>query len=149
MKQGVEGKYQLVWIESVCDDEAIIADNIKKVKVHGHDYAHMTSEESELDFQKRIKMYQEYYRSLDKDEGFPFVRIINVGAGVETHNIMGYLPQKLMSYTINLAISPLRTIYLSRHGESNYNVENRIGGNPGLSSAGLKYAKTLPILLGE
>ena len=69
---------------------------------------------------------------MDKDEG-PFVRIVNVGAGVETHNILGYLPQKIMSYAINLTISPNRTIYLSRHGESTFNLENRIGGNPNLS----------------
>ena len=88
-------------------------------------------------------MYQEYYESVGKDEG-PFVRIVNVGAGVETHNILGYLPQKIMSYAINLTISPNRTIYLSRHGESTFNIENRIGGNPNLSEAGQKYAKTLP-----
>ena len=43
LEKGVEGKYQLIWIESVCDDETIIANNIKKVKIHGQDYAHMTS----------------------------------------------------------------------------------------------------------
>lgn len=31
-------KYQLIWIESICNDEKIIAENIKKVKVHGLDY---------------------------------------------------------------------------------------------------------------
>ena len=34
-------------------------------------------------------------------------------------------------------------IILSRHGESEYNVENRIGGNPSLSLNGVKYAKSL------
>ncbi len=36
-----------------------------------------------------------------------------------------------------------RVIYLSRHGESLYNLENRIGGNPRLSPRGLKYARAL------
>lgn len=44
LKERVVGKYQLIWIESVCNDEQIIANNIKKVKVHGQDYAGMTSE---------------------------------------------------------------------------------------------------------
>lgn len=36
-------KYQLIWLESICDDEDIIASNIKKVKIHGLDYANMNS----------------------------------------------------------------------------------------------------------
>jgi broad specificity phosphatase PhoE len=38
-----------------------------------------------------------------------------------------------MTYTINLTISPNRNIYLSRHGESLFNLDDRIGGDPNLS----------------
>jgi len=39
------------------------------------------------------------------------------------------------------AATPLkRTIYLSRHGESQYNLYGKIGGNSSLSSQGLKYS---------
>ena len=34
-----------------------------------------------------------------------------------------------------------RTIYFSRHGESEYNVDNRIGGDPNLTNKGRVYAK--------
>lgn len=34
----------------------------------------------------------------------------------------------------------MRNIYLSRHGESKYNVENRIGGNSNITSKGQKYS---------
>ena len=36
-----------------------------------------------------------------------------------------------------------RTIWLTRHGESEYNVDNRIGGDPPLTVNGQKYAKAL------
>ena len=36
-----------------------------------------------------------------------------------------------------------RVIYISRHGESMYNLDNRIGGNPSLSPRGKKYARAL------
>ena len=36
-----------------------------------------------------------------------------------------------------------KNIYLTRHGESTYNLENRLGGNPYLSKKGYKYAKSL------
>lgn len=91
-KDRVKTKYQLIWIQSVCDDADIIANNIKKVKVHGLDYKDMSSQQAQEDFQQRIVRYEQYYKSVSKDEGFPFVKIINVGSGVETHNINGYLP---------------------------------------------------------
>jgi len=36
-----------------------------------------------------------------------------------------------------------RTIFLSRHGESEYNVDSRIGGNPPLTAKGQRYAKAM------
>jgi hypothetical protein len=36
-----------------------------------------------------------------------------------------------------------RVLYISRHGESMYNLDNRLGGDPDLSPQGRKYAKAL------
>ena len=36
-----------------------------------------------------------------------------------------------------------RVLYISRHGESMYNLDNRIGGNPSLSPRGKQYARAL------
>ena len=46
-------------------------------------------------------------------------------------------------YLKNFDIAEGRTIYLSRHGESEYNVEDRLGGNPPLTSRGRQYAHAL------
>ena len=35
-------KYQLVWIESICNNEKIIEENIEKVKLNGLDYKDLT-----------------------------------------------------------------------------------------------------------
>ncbi len=43
---------------------------------------------------------------------------------------------------MNLHTSP-RTFYLTRHGQSEYNLYGKIGGDSGLSSNGLEYAKRL------
>ena len=37
----------------------------------------------------------------------------------------------------------MKKIFLTRHGESIYNIENRLGGNPDLSDKGYKYAESL------
>ena len=46
-------------------------------------------------------------------------------------------------YGKNFDIVEGRTIYLSRHGESEYNVEDRIGGNSSITERGHQYARAL------
>jgi len=47
----------------------------------------------------------------------------------------------LALYKDPMAMAPVkRSIYLSRHGESEFNLYGKIGGDSGLSSQGLKYA---------
>lgn len=47
---------------------------------------------------------------------------------------------------MNLHLTP-RAIFLTRHGESQYNVEGKIGGDAELSVRGKKYASALPKLI--
>jgi broad specificity phosphatase PhoE len=43
-----------------------------------------------------------------------------------------------------MAAGQSRRIWLTRHGESEYNVAGRIGGDSGLSARGAEYARLLP-----
>ena len=65
-----------------------------------------------------------------------------VGLEIVINNIHGYLESKLISYLMNLHIYP-RPIYMSRHGESLYNTEDRIGGDSALSPQGELYGKEI------
>ena len=47
-----------------------------------------------------------------------------------------------MSYVMNLQLSK-KTVYFTRHGESIFNTEDRVGGDPDLSANGTKYSKVL------
>jgi len=58
------------------------------------------------------------------------------------HNIRGYLPLKVVHFIMNLHTLP-RTFYLSRHGQSEYNLLGKIGGDSGLSKNGEEYARRL------
>ena len=44
-------------------------------------------------------------------------------------------------YGLNLKKTDGRTIFFSRHGESEYNVQERIGGDPPLTPRGRRYAR--------
>lgn len=49
---------------------------------------------------------------------------------------------------MNLHLTP-RSIYFTRHGESQYNVEGKIGGDAMLSQRGEQYMRALPQLIQE
>ena len=54
----------------------------------------------------------------------------------------GYLRMRIAQFLSVIHPTP-HTIYLSRHGQSEYNVLGKIGGNPPLSPAGEEYARRL------
>jgi broad specificity phosphatase PhoE/predicted kinase len=131
----------VVFVESVCEDEALIESNIRQTKLHMPDYAGMDPDAAVADFRERIAHYQTVYEPVGEDEG-SFVRVIDVGRMLIAHEIHGYLPSRLVYFLMNLHVVP-RSIWLTRHGESLYNVEDRVGGDPGLSDAGKRFAQAL------
>lgn len=61
---------------------------------------------------------------------------------VVTNRMHGYLRMRIAQFLSVIHPTP-HTIYLSRHGQSEYNVLGKIGGNPPLSPAGEEYARRL------
>ncbi|GIY05231.1 hypothetical protein CEXT_593771, partial [Caerostris extrusa] len=108
--------FKLFFIESVCIDPTIIEVNIREVKVHSPDY---------------------------KDKGtYSFMKIFNAGEKVLVHRHEGHIQSRVVYYLMNIHILP-RSIYLTRHGESELNLVGRIGGDADLSPRGWEYAKAL------
>ncbi|EKM78587.1 hypothetical protein AGABI1DRAFT_114211 [Agaricus bisporus var. burnettii JB137-S8] len=136
----------LIFLESVCDDPAIIASNVAlKVTSGDPDYKDTSPEEAKRDFLRRIEAYQKVYETITEDH-LSYLRIVNVGNNVTVSNIHGYLASRIAFYLMNLHLKP-RSIYLSRHGESQFNVEGKIGGDSLLSPRGMQYADALPELI--
>ena len=61
---------------------------------------------------------------------------------VTVNNVDGYVCARLVFFLINLHLSD-RSIWLTRHGESEYNVKELIGGDPDLSERGRQFAESL------
>lgn len=160
-----EAKVAHLFVESKCDDEDLIMANILEVKTTSPDYvgsvfchvqadrqcAHIHSrqdpEQAAKDFRDRIKMYEKVYQTIDESEKhYSYVKITNLGHQVVINRIQDYLQSRLVYFLTNLHIKP-RSIWLSRHGESEYNLEGKIGGDANLSPRGFQYAKMLPELL--
>jgi broad specificity phosphatase PhoE/adenylylsulfate kinase-like enzyme len=132
---------QVVFVESVCEDPAIIESNIRQTKLHMPDYAGMDPDTAVQDFRERIAHYAAVYEPVRESEG-SFVRVIDVGRKLEIHRIQGYLASRLVYFLMNIHPIP-RPIYLTRHGESLYNVAGKIGGDSGLSPRGEAFASRL------
>lgn len=142
---------KLIFIESLCTDPQVIAANIAvKVASGDPDYDGQEPEQAERDFRERIKHYEQSYEPLDEklelDGEMTWCKMVNVGKQVTVNRIDGYLQSRIAFYLMNLHLTP-RSIYFTRHGESQYNVDGQIGGDAPLSAQGEKYMKALPELI--
>jgi broad specificity phosphatase PhoE/predicted kinase len=133
--------HEVVFVESVCSDPALIEANIRATKARSPDYEGVPEEEAVRDFRMRIAHYESAYEDVGEDEG-RFVKIIDVGRKMVLHRIEGYLLARVVHFLLNLHVQP-RSVWFTRHGESAFNVLGRIGGDAPLSDAGRAYAQTL------
>lgn len=141
-----EPGFVVIFLESFCDDPALLAANIAlKVSSGDPDYKDMSREEAKRDFERRIREYEAVYETITEPH-LSYLRIKNVGSQVTLCHIHGYLQSRIAFYLMNLHLKP-RSIFFSRHGESQYNVEGKIGGDSALSERGMRYAKALPALI--
>ncbi|KAL2192516.1 6-phosphofructo-2-kinase-domain-containing protein [Corynascus similis CBS 632.67] len=144
-KEGIE----VIFVESKCDDEELIMANIRDVKTSSPDYQGQDPEQAALDFRERIRNYEKVYKSINDDndeDHLTYLKIMNVGKKVFINRIQDYLQSRVVYFLMNLHIRP-RSVWLSRHGESEYNLEGRIGGDSLLSHRGEEYARKLPELV--
>ncbi|XP_042832267.1 6-phosphofructo-2-kinase/fructose-2,6-bisphosphatase 2 isoform X3 [Panthera tigris] len=146
-----ENSFKVFFVESVCDDPDVIAANILEVKVSSPDYPERNRENVMEDFLKRIECYKVTYRPLDPDsydKDLSFIKVINVGQRFLVNRVQDYIQSKIVYYLMNIHVQP-RTIYLCRHGESEFNLLGKIGGDSGLSARGKQFAQALRKFLGE
>lgn len=134
-----------LFVESVCTDPELVEANIRESKLSMPDYAGVESEVAVRDFRARIAHYERAYEPMT-EEGRSFVRLIDVGRRVEMNRVEGGLASQVVFFLTNLHVTP-RPLFLTRHGESEYNAQKRIGGDSGLTLRGRRFAEALPRVL--
>eukprot|EP01097_Dermamoeba_algensis_P006091 TRINITY_DN3842_c0_g1_i1.p1 TRINITY_DN3842_c0_g1~~TRINITY_DN3842_c0_g1_i1.p1 ORF type:complete len:422 (-),score=71.80 TRINITY_DN3842_c0_g1_i1:439-1704(-) len=135
----VEKDFHYLFLESICDDENMILRNVENT-LHGPDYQLLNSEQAKEDMERQKEWYSSNYNPLDDD--LPYVKTYNMGTKLTSNNIGSYLQCRIVYFLMNVHLVP-RPIWLTRHGQSVYNVENRIGGDSELTQEGVEYAKKL------
>jgi broad specificity phosphatase PhoE len=132
---------KIIFIESICNDEKRILENIMNSKVDTKatkDYRGVDVSTAVSDFQERIAKYAEVYETLTEKD-LIWIKLIDGGREMSMNNIRGFLPSRIAQFLINLHVQQ-RTIYLSRHGQSEYNRLGKLGGDSDLTKHGHDYA---------
>ncbi|OAF65013.1 hypothetical protein A3Q56_07270, partial [Intoshia linei] len=138
----------IIFIESICKNETIINENILAVKLNSADYAQnikIPPDKIVSDFKHRIEHYKDVYEPLDPiyDKDLSYICIYEQGKQFFINNIEHIIPSRICYFIMNIRVIPNKVIYLTRHGESMMNRENRLGGDSALSPNGQKYSLEL------
>jgi broad specificity phosphatase PhoE/predicted kinase len=139
--------YSVVFLELVCEDAEIIEANIRQTKVSSPDYQGRDPDEAVRDFRSRLGHYEGVYEPVD-DPRLSYVKLVDVSRQVIVNRFHGFLAGRLVHFLMNLHLTP-RPIYLTRHGESLYNLDDRIGGDSSLTPQGRRYAVSLADFMRE
>jgi len=134
---------RVIWVECQCDDAATIERNFLESTMKSPDFEGMTRQSALREFQKKMEHYNKCFVSMEYgDPKASFIKISDMGRRVVAQNAMGFLESKLVSFLTNIHLEP-RVVLLARHGQTDYNVQNRVGGDTDLNAAGKEFAARL------
>ena len=152
------GHCRVIFLESICSDHEIVLRNVREKVALSPDYAAATGgtaprvEAAVEDFLERLANYEQVYQTVGArdSDGTPepqrsYIKMIDVANGkgqIVVNQISGYLPGRIVYFLVNAHMQP-RHVFLSRHGQSEFNVSARIGGDSKLSPLGRAYARRL------
>ena len=138
---------KVIFLETVCTSADTVERNIRQCKLGTPDYVNMDRDKAIDDFRARIGEYEKTYETIDGEDlggaegDRSWIKIIDCKRFI-INNIRGYMPSRLVQFLSHLHMEP-HVFYFSRHGQSEYNVLGKIGGDSGLSAAGDAYARAL------
>uniref|UniRef100_A0A1B6D337 6-phosphofructo-2-kinase domain-containing protein n=2 Tax=Clastoptera arizonana TaxID=38151 RepID=A0A1B6D337_9HEMI len=136
--------FKVMFVECICDDKDLLEKNMKETLELSNDYKDMGREKAKEDFCHKIEHYLEQYETINPkaESRFTYVKCYNGGENLTVHRINGPHQGKILSFLSSYRPQQ-KTLYFSRHGESEFNVLGRIGGDTNLSPRGQMYASAL------
>lgn len=155
--QQFHGRWQYMFIESICTVPEVLEENYRYKMKYSPDYQGVVVEkvsDALQDFKLRIKNYEEVYEPIN-NRNLHYIKLIDMVTGrghMDINRISGYIPGKIVFFLMQVCkagMAQARKIWLTRHGESEYNIEGKIGGDSHISSRGEEYARQLPDLVIE
>ncbi|KAF1938378.1 bifunctional 6-phosphofructo-2-kinase/fructose-2,6-bisphosphate 2-phosphatase [Clathrospora elynae] len=149
IRQRAGPELNVLFVESVCRDQNLLESNMR-LKLSGPDYQDKDPVAALADFKKRVAIYEKNYVPIgdyEEDHNMPYVKMVDVGRKMISHQIKGFLAGQAVYYLLNFNLAP-RMIWITRHGESADNLAGKIGGDSELSESGQKYARAMTRFIG-
>jgi len=95
------------------------------------------------DFAERVRLLEATYETMLPTSGRSYIKMKNADV-LEVHKVQGFLCGRIVSFLMSLSQFKVQhPIYFVRHGQSMYNLDDRIGGDPVLTEKGLTDAEAL------
>ncbi|KAG5508355.1 hypothetical protein JIQ42_08280 [Leishmania sp. Namibia] len=135
--------YRLLFIESVCNDDAIVTENILRSKCDNDDFKSLKDVSAVIsEFRNRILQYEKVYETLEAEERMPYIKIVDVKRHVILHRVPNGLGSRIAFFLLNL--HPIAfPIYVALPGETVGDSRRVYGGEERLTVRGEAYAIAL------
>ncbi|HBI47442.1 MAG TPA: 6-phosphofructokinase [Smithella sp.] len=130
--------HPLLFIECINDDEDILSLSIQE-KIKLPEFAHL-KDKAVTEFLKRIDYYRMIYKPLKVERNYIRIDSLQNMIIEEKHSDAIPFYDRLRDY---LVTDEVKNLFLIRHTETEYNIVNRIGGDPLLTENGKMQATAL------
>ena len=136
-KEFAKHDVQTLFLESYVDDERILRENARNVKIHSPDFHGMDPDEAAKLYLRRIEMKIPVFETMSEND-LNYVKMINAGQGFFYNNVnFNYLSHRIVFYLTNLHIKSRTTLFVRAGAASE---EDSYKADGGLSEAGKAYA---------
>eukprot|EP00658_Telonema_sp_P-2_P082541 TRINITY_DN8747_c0_g1_i2.p1 TRINITY_DN8747_c0_g1~~TRINITY_DN8747_c0_g1_i2.p1 ORF type:complete len:635 (-),score=122.50 TRINITY_DN8747_c0_g1_i2:175-1902(-) len=139
-------KARVIFIESVCNVQDIITENILRAKFGNDDFKGVQDPQAVVaEFRDRIKQYEKVYETIEEteDEGrISFIKIVDVKQRIILHHVRRGLASKVSYFLMNL--HPMAfPVFIVVPGETAGTAAGKFGGDENLTAAGKEFARRM------
>jgi len=133
------GEFPVLFIECVNEDPLLLDACIRR-KTHLPEYASYSKEDAMRSFLSRIQYYHNIYSTVGEERYW--MRVDAVSNRVIEEQACDHSPY-YPAIRDSVVSTWVRCLYLVRHGQTAFNLEGRVGGDPSLTPRGVSQAKAL------
>lgn len=139
-KEFAKHDIKCLFIESYCDDQRIIEENVRSVKISSPDYQGWTEADAVRHYLNRMSAKIPNFETMEESD-LDWIKMINAGERlIVNNNSFGYLSHRIVFYLLNLHIKSRHT-YFARAGTTLE--EESFKADASLSLQGQDYAKKM------
>ncbi|KAJ9612335.1 hypothetical protein H2200_003932 [Cladophialophora chaetospira] len=139
-KEFAKHDIKCLFIETSCDDQRIIEENVRSVKISSPDYVGWPEAEAVKHYLNRVSAKIPHFETMEEPD-LDWIKMINAGERLVVNNTsFGYLSHRIVFYLLNLHIKSRHT-YFARAGTTAE--EESFKADAHLSAQGKDYAKKM------